>query len=444
MKTKKDKNIDYEKITPESVDNARAIVAIKDVENEINQKLIINSVIPPEDNVLRKITQNFDRETDIPVEMAIFYCIAFIAGYLLQKKIRLNKSGQYIYPDLWLIVLAPSGAAKTFSASIMEKVSGITPNFSSGFASAKAYCVELQQKNFGFLFRDELGQLLKGIEQQTYMAELRDYLLRTKDGKEIIRETSDYSINIPNPHIVFLGSTVSDTFNRVITLESLLDGFSQRFLYVLARKDKTKNFLDYLDYDYNRLNDGLKKYFDEIKSLLNENDLNEGFIEYSLTDNALDVIKDEMEIYFGKKYEKIPDSFRRRIYFEIYKLAMVFHFVLLKKNKFIDEVDIRYASKSAILHIKWLIEVLDLLNFNNVATHIKNVDKAALALFRKNIHVNVNTVTRRLLMNHKTTYVDINETRKIVTALLDQDPTKYNNSNTQKKQQLTVVAVDKP
>lgn len=443
MKAKMNNDIDYQKISPEWVDTARAIVNFKEAENEINHKLIINSVIPPEDNVLRKIAQNFDNETDIPVEMAVFYGIAFIAGYLLQKKIRLDKAGQWIYPDLWLIVLAPSGAAKTFSASVIEKVSEITPNFSPGFASSKAFCVELQQKNFGFLFRDELGQLLKAIEQQPHMAELRDYLLRTKDGKEIVRETPDYSINVSNPHIVFLGSTVSDTFNRIISLESLLDGFSQRFLYILAKKDKTKKFIDYLDYNFNKLTDGLKEYFEKIKSLLNENDSNEGFIEYSLTDNALEVIKDEMAIYFGKKYEKIPDSFRRRIYFEVYKLAMVFHFALLKESRIIDEVDIRYASKAAILNIKWLIEVLELLNFNNVAAHIKNVDKAAVALSQKNMPVNVNTVTRRLLMNHKTTYADINETRKIVTALLDQDTTKYNNGNKQNNQKLTVVAGNK-
>lgn len=457
MKTKKKvMNINYENLSRVGAETARAAALIKKSEQDITNNILINSIIPPENNVLRKVVRNFDVETDIPLELPAFYTIAFIAAFLLNKRVRLIKNGQYIYPDMWLMILAPSGSSKTFSESIIETASGIKPNFSAGFASAKAYLFELEKSNYGFLFVDEVGQLLKGIDTQTYLLELHGYLLRTKDGKEIIRKTIDYQVSIANPHIVFVGSTVSDTFNKVTTVESVLDGFYQRFMFVLATKDKNKKFIDYIDYNYERLISGIKEYFDQIKALLpDENETTEAetgtdkeitiddivvevkkteaetddepeakqeqenFIDFTLCDNAVDVVKDEMSLYFGRRYEHIPDSFRRRIYFESYKIAMVYHFILLKNNKIIDEIDLRYASKVAILHMKYLIGVLDLLDFNSVITHINNVDGAVEKLIKQCKAVNINTVTRHLLRYHKTTYSDIAETKKIVTALID-------------------------
>lgn len=459
MKTKK-KVINYENLSRDGVETARAATIIKRSEQDIINNILINSIIPPEDNILRKVLKNFDTETDIPLEIPAFYTLAFISGFLLNKKVRLVKNGQFIYPDLWLIILAPSGSSKTFSANIIETASGIKPNFSSGFASAKSYVFELQVHNFGFLFKDEIGQLFKGIDIQTYLMELRDYMLKTKDGKEVLRETSDYKANIQNPHIVFLGSTVSDTFNKVTTIESVLDGFYQRFMFVFAKKDKSKKFIDYLDYNYEKLISGLKEYFDQIKALLPDTDEQEqeqeqkeitidditaeiekvekaetnetekepesDFIDYTLCDNAVEIIKDEMKAYFGRRYESIPDSFRRRIYFETYKIAIVYHFILLKDNRVIDEIDLRYAAKVAVLHMKYLINVLDLLDFNRVITHINNVDGAVEKLIKQCKPVNINAVTRHLLRNHKTTYSDINETKKIVTALINTTNPKKN------------------
>ena len=470
MKTKKKVNINYENMSREGVETVRAATIIKKSEQDIINNILVNSIIPPEDNVLRKVIKNFNDETDIPLEIPIFYTIAFIAGFLLNKKVRLVKNGQFVYPDLWLIILAPSGASKTFSANIIEAASGIKPNFSSGFASAKSYIVELKKNNFGFLFRDEIGQMLKAIDQQTYMSELKDYILKTKDGKEIIRETAEYRVNIQNPHLVFLGSTVSDTFDKVTNIDSIFDGSYQRFMFVFAKKDKAKKLIDFIDYNYNNIIDGLKEYFDKIKALLPDkpdktelqgqkeitiNDITAAiekaeadeaededeaakFIDYTLCDNAVDVIKDEMKLYFSKRYEYIPDSFRRRIYFEIYKIALIYHFILLKDSKVIDEIDLRYASKTAILHMKYLVNVLDLLDFNSVITHINNVDNAVDKLIMHRQPVNINAVTRHLLRNHKTTYADINETKKIVTALID--TTNYDKPKKTENPQLNVIS----
>jgi hypothetical protein len=408
MKTKK---IDYEKLTSVGRDTAIAC------SNEISiNNLLLANVIPNSDNVLRKIISNFDRETDIPLEMVTFFCLSFIAGFLLQNRARLTKGSQYIYPDLWTIILASSGKSKTFSSSIIRDASGIIPNFSGGIVSGKAFLFELQENNFGFMFRDEINQLLKGIEDNPQYADLRDYLLQSYDGIMIDRKTGDYRICIENPRLVICGATVDETFAKGMKLESLLDGFSQRFLYVLATADKRKKFFDYLDYNRGQIIGGLKEYFDSIKEILPEKEPGAEFIEYQLIPKFLDIIKDELRLAF-RKYDKIPESFLRRIYYSIYKYSLIYHFILLKHNNLIDEEDLRYSSKCAILHVKWLKDVLDMLGFDSVNRDIKNIDKAVQKLSDKKVPVNINTITRYLVQNHKTFYGDAESTRRIVTAL---------------------------
>lgn len=374
--------------------------------------LLAQSVIPTSrDTVLKQVVHNFQTNSNIPVLLTVQFVMSLLAGYLLEKQIYAIKDGvSKVYPDIWAVVLAPSGAVKTTSLRIIKDAFGFNPSISSGLESDAAYIEELTEKNFGMLVRDEFGQHLKEVQNGCGpMAKQRDYYLKTYDGENLERKTKKGTITVDKPKIVLLGMTVDETFYKIMTWESLTDGLAQRFNYTVANKDPEKKILDWLDLDETKLSYKLSTHFEEIKNL----NLHE---QYEITDLAKEIIQSHFKGLFSR-YEAIPESFIRRLYWATFKYALVYHILLCKETPMLDDEDINCACNYMSIHVKSLKNLLDGIGFSDIEEDMRMIDNAVTKIRAAGKKVDINAIVRHLLRNHKTKYKEAEKTRKMVSCL---------------------------
>lgn len=305
--------------------------------------------LTPVNSALNLVIEHLRKRTDFPHQVAFFGVLHYLAGYLLSKDIHIDLNGQKIYPDIWSIILAPSGSGKSTVESFISKLfADVDLKKVEPFTTAKAYLQNLSLTPKGILIRDEFAQLLAGMEQQSYLQELKDYFLRTYDNAEISRTTGREKITVEEPAISIYGSTVDRTFKNYINEEMLLDGFAQRFNYVFceARKDK-KALLTH--------NEGLNELKEEFEKTIN----NISHLKYYLSSQAIR----EYEKLFYLNLEKFPGisySFFRRTHFKTIKYALLYHILLNKTSNEIDAEDIKWGDRITFTHFIDLKKLLDM------------------------------------------------------------------------------------
>lgn len=305
--------------------------------------------LSPINSVLNKIIEVFRSQTDFPHQIAFFGTLHYLAGYLLSKEIHIDLDGQKIYPDIWNIILAPSGSGKSTVESFIKKLTNEEDiKKLEEFSTAKAYINELSKVPKGLLVKDEWAQLLKGMETQTYLAELKEYFLKTYDNADISRTTGKESIKAIEPALSIYGSTVDTTFTKYVSQEMLLDGFAQRFNYIFCETRNDKKPLL-----------GHNKYVEQISLEFKETIENVNHFKYILSEKAIK----EYELLFFKnleQFEGISYSFFRRTQWKTIKYALLYHILMKKENNIIDEEDIKWADRITFTHFVDLKHLLDM------------------------------------------------------------------------------------
>jgi hypothetical protein len=324
-------------------------------------------VIPPA-SFLESVTSIFQSETDIPLELPFFVGINFIAANLLFLNISIDFSGQIIKPDIWTLVLGESGSSKTFTTNIFEKAIDIQNIFDSGIASAAKFIESLEKNNNGFWIKDEFAQLLKAMKTQSYMEELKEYLLKIYDNKEIMRITQLKNIKVSNPALVLLALNVYSTFLQNVSLEDMLDGFAQRFNYVLTKQDPERPELSVALYPYGDLKNTVNKSWKKIKFPMRNK-------KYTLSKEAIKVFEESFYNYASIESGKLPASFLRRTLFKSIKYSSIYHIILGKSTKKeIDEEDISWSMRLILLHISDTKEILENYGFSELEKTIQKVE----------------------------------------------------------------------
>ena len=145
------------------------------------------TIMPP-GSLLDRAVSLFARTTDFPLELPAFMVLHIMAAYLLDRGVEIEVAGTRLKPDLWSTLLAPSGAGKTKTASVLARVMPVRL-FPETTTSAR-FIEELAAHNRGLWLQDEWGQFLRRIETQSYAEEMREYLLRAHDGKPLARRTA--------------------------------------------------------------------------------------------------------------------------------------------------------------------------------------------------------------------------------------------------------------
>lgn len=341
-------------------------------------------VATPPGSFVEKILEIFNEKTNIPLEIPFFTALHYISAYLLANDVIVNVKGQILKPDIWTVILARSGAGKTFASNTIGKYIGEEPNFPDSASSAK-FIENLSKFNNGFFLRDEFGQYLKSIETQPHMSEMKDILLRLYDNKKIERNTKKEEISIEDPALVILGVSVMETFLKQVGIESLVDGFCQRFNYVIAETDSNRNFEDYAFYDvYGECSAKVKNEWEKLKSNVRHK-------EYSVNDNGLDAFITSFKLLSNLK---VPESFYRRIMFKGMKYALIYHIMLGKTNEFIDAEDMGWAGRLCAIHLKDSSKLLEGHDKSDIQNLLDLTEKALERMKKNNVEITPRNLIR--------------------------------------------------
>lgn len=304
----------------------------------------------PPGSPLEIVLDAFRKETNIPLEIPFFAFIHFVSGMLLQRGSTIEGSIGTMHPELWTIVLAPSGSGKTFAHGVIQDCSPIKSEFPEP-ASGARFIEALSQQSPALWFQDEIAQKLKQIESPgTPLSECKEYLLRTYDNSKIERSTKAGTITVEEPVLGILGLNTPESFKKALSAESLLDGFAQRFGFVWAEKDPNRRMIDFPIYDRKRLVAACERAF---KALPTVEDLHTA---YRLPPEADAAFRTSFGM-LGHNQED-NESFFRRAMFRAFKYAVIYHLILGKTSDTIDAEDIGWGARLSNLHIEDMAKVL--------------------------------------------------------------------------------------
>ncbi|MBF0398691.1 MAG: DUF3987 domain-containing protein [Desulfobacterales bacterium] len=299
--------------------------------------------IPPT-SLLDSIISQFRLKTNIPLEIPFFTFFSILSGYLLNKNINLILDDMLIKPDVWTVVLASSGAGKTYTEKkISNGLNEVMKDIEfrgTGCVSSATFVDRLSEKPHGLWIRDEFAQFLKQIENPNGpLSDMKDYLLRLHDNSTISRETKkNGNIEIEDPALSILGLTVFETFKCYVTTESMLDGFAQRFSYVIAEADPTRHFLNYPLWQID--NKSWQLRWDNLVKKIQP--------AYYGNKDSITAFSTSFQTLYN---QQIPESFYRRIMWKAHKYAMLYHVLKEDISSELKAEDYGWAARALSLHI---------------------------------------------------------------------------------------------
>lgn len=324
-------------------------------------------IATPPGSILESVVAEFDQNTDIPLELPFFTTFHYVAAYLLSQGINLQYGKQTIDPDIWTILLAPSGSGKSWSETkIRESIpdfSGIHYDMAGAISNAK-YISDLQENNRKLHVRDEFNELYKQLAPESGpMAALKDTILRLYSNADIAYRTKKEELLIVKPAIVFLGMTVHDSFTSSITADDLINGFAQRFGYVIA-KPSGKDIRDYPFYSVNS-----EKWIEKWKELISSIK----FKTYKASKKAQDGFTESFRLLYSGDLDK---SFYRRQSYRTHKYALVYHIVTGHGDE--EEISAEaYGWAARVTHML-IVDCCELLNKHGISeleTKLRSIER---------------------------------------------------------------------
>lgn len=356
--------------TSRSEEARRVVHAMLSVKKKIGTAWRGNAVIPP-GSVLEEVSNAFRRETDIPLELPLMITLSFVAARLLKSGTKIDLNGQMIEPLLWLVILAPSGAGKSFALQrITEMVRGV--DLFPEPASAARFIQDLSVFNRTIWVRDEFGQFMRSLEQQTHLAELRDYLLRLYDGQQLTRRTKTEEITIENPALTIVGLSVFETFKNCVGAEALIDGFAQRFNFIIAPMDPARPAEDFPLYSVNAHMPALRSAWDRIATIPIHP-------VYQVGPDGVEAFKAAFKA-LRPADEALPMSFFRRVMFSAIRYAAIFHIVLGDRSDVLTATDFGWAGRMVALHIEDARALLDDYGLGDLERILKRAEAIKFAI----------------------------------------------------------------
>jgi hypothetical protein len=351
------------------------------------------------------VTNAFQQSTDIPLELPLAAVMTAISGRLLQAGCRIDLHGQKVKPSLWTIALAPSGGGKTFAAARVLEIAA-QENLFPEPASAAKFVQDLQSHNNGMWIRDEFGQFLRSLDQQTHLAELRDYLLRLYDGQKIERRTKGEDLSIEDPALTILGLTVLDTFKNCVGAESLVDGFAQRFNFIIAAADPSRRVADFPLYDLRAHRCSMHDAWRRVESLPLHP-------VYRISEEAISTFKSAFREMMPAD-DTLPMSFFRRLMFSAIRYAAIYHILLDDGDDELTACDMGWAVRMVALHLEDTRQLLDDYGLGELERLVRRVEEV-----KAEVEANGNTCKPRHLIRRIAAIRTANEARALMSLVED-------------------------
>lgn len=351
--------------SPTVKEQIRSMLAVRAGTQEETWRGLI--ALPP-GTLMERIVQVFEQGTDIPLELPFFSFFHIVAGYLLRSRVLLRIGSEVVRPDIWTVVLASSGSGKTLAKEKIQAAIGTRDIEwdATGVSSAARFLEELAENNERLWVRDEFAQFLRQVETPGGpMEEMKDYLLRIYDGARIRRATKQYNVEINEPRLVILGLTVYETFGKYVSAESMLDGFAQRFSYVVARRDPKRPMTDFPFYDFGNEAQSWKADWERLTQAIRP--------EYRATPEAIEAFKAAFQLLFR---DGIPESFYRRLLWRAHKYALLYHVIRgqAADPQLLPE-DYGWAARVIRLHLDDVAVILDSHGLSELEQSVRAAEK---------------------------------------------------------------------
>lgn len=342
-----------------------------------------NDLVPP-GSLLEIVLKEFENNTNIPLEVPFITLFHYISAYLISSDVTIEFNNKHIKADFWSIVLAESGAGKTWTQkTIRDAFADNIPLLQGGVVSAAAFVDSLEDKPKSLWVRDEFLQVLKQIETPGPMCELKDYLLRIYDNEQIQRKTKKGIQTIEDPVLSILGFNVSKSFCSGMSAESLTDGFAQRFAYVLAKKDPKRHFSKYPIWSVN--NEFWLQVWNQTIEGIHKS--------YKANKDAETEFKKSFELLIAKT-DDIDESFYRRVLWRAHKYALIYHILRGQaKNNIVDKESYAWAVRLIQMQLGDAGEVIAESGGSELGKLIDKAEKIKLKLEAQGV-----AVTPRLLL----------------------------------------------
>ncbi len=337
----------FDELTPEARQFATVATAVRRRKKRGDWRGMV--AVPP-GSLLEDVIREFESHTNISLEIPFATFLHYVSGALIERGVTVKFQGANIDADVWSVVLAPSGGGKTWTEKrIGQGLGAVVPVMETGAASAAKWLEEFAAHPRALWVRDEFFQLLKGIEQPGPMADLKDYLLRIYDGSKIERTTKKDKITVENPALSILGFTALKPFVDGMSAESLLDGFAQRFGFVLAQPDARRNWQDFPVWGVDS-GDWAARFLAMFEG---------SHREYKATKEA--------EAAFFKTFKRLAhgvaldESFYRRVMWRAHKFALIYHLVRgAGADQMLTEEDYGWAARWVEIQLSDTAELLEM------------------------------------------------------------------------------------
>jgi Protein of unknown function (DUF3987) len=324
----------------------------------------LDACIPP-GTILDDVDRMFYEGTDIPRELPFFTVLHYLSAMLLQQDVQIEVEGRTTRPDFWTIALAPSGAGKTFTQNVIEEIFGKGVQQFPEAASAAKFVECLRDNNHSLWLRDEFAQYLRSVETQSHMAQVKDFLLRTYDNNTIEHRTKEEDVIVADPALTIFGTTPLATIKNYLSAESLVDGFAQRFAFVVAERDGRKVKPIYQT----------KARLPAIQQKWAANLATQFHKVYHVDDVGIAAYEEAFYMIVDRSgSESIDESFSRRIMWRSMKYALIYHVITGKTDDVLHAEDLTYAARLAALNLRDLRRLMDQYDmpaFNDISQKAK-------------------------------------------------------------------------
>lgn len=319
--------------------------------------------------IIEKIIDEFNKNTDIPDEIPAMCFLTVWSGFLNVKGVKgiINLSnGQIeIETDIWNILLAESGSGKTYTLKTIKQLNSnlSAAEIPSSSVSSASFIQVLASQSKGYFVRDEWAEYLYAIKSQTHMKEMKDYFLRAYNNEKLIRKTKKETIETEEIVMSILATTVFESLLQKLEVIDLIDGFAQRFCYIIAQKDPNRNVFTHLIYK-----DNIKKYKEEVDQIIN-NIQN----RYYFDDNFEEFCKRNLKEIF--KNFNIENSYIRRIAFRLLKYSIILQTLIDPKETTISSHAIEKAILLCYRHITDLKKILTHFGYSELEKKIQAIER---------------------------------------------------------------------
>lgn len=195
-------------------------------------------MILPQSGFLRKYYDYAAPLTEAPEIYHLFVAFALMAA-ACSRKVHLPFGAQKIFPNLWIILIAPSSRLKKSTAlSIGSRIitaSSLDVTYPNEF-SREAMMEILAQRPQGLFIWNELGGTLRNFEAN-YMRGTKEMLTEMFDcPSEYKRVIKSQEIVIKDPCISIMSASTVEWLNGAIKEHDVKGGFLPRFIFIPADK----------------------------------------------------------------------------------------------------------------------------------------------------------------------------------------------------------------